>query len=274
MLLVDGDHEPAGVGLFRDGSLAGGRAPGRARSRSSRRRGSARCAAGSTPDRGPARPRSWPQHVARWGAPLHLAVDTREVHRSDDAAVAERIGVAVGVVGVGEIALGRDVVADERDLRRCRCGTGVPDSDSRSMRARTRAGSRRPTPVRGRRGGSRRGSRSPSAAKPAQLVGSRPGRDLLIGRDEAVHVAGETLTRRPVGIELQAHPVGGERPLDLQVARRRDHDETASLVGERGACAREGERRLAGPGRRDGEEIRCVARRGTDRTRRAARGGG
>ena len=53
--------------------------------------------------------------VARWRRPLHFAIDSREIDGPDNAAVAERIGVAIRVVGVSKFAFGGVVVPDERN---------------------------------------------------------------------------------------------------------------------------------------------------------------
>ena len=46
-----------------------------------------------------------------------------------------------------------------------------------------------------------------SGRQPRQLLRGGAHGELLVRGDEAVHVARETVARRPVGIELEAHPV-------------------------------------------------------------------
>ena len=217
-----------------------------------------------------------PQHVARRRAPLHLSVDAWEVDGPHDTAVAERVGVAVHEVGVGEVTLGGDVVADERDLR--------------AVAAERRARQRQPLRREFERLEHAVAPRPLVAGvvdlvedhhavggQPAQRVGGGAGGHLLVGGDEAVDVAGEPLPGRPVGVELEAEPVGGERPLDLQVAGGRDDHEPAAdggavvgPVGQRRAGAGERERRLARARGGDREEVGRGRARGTGRRPRAA----
>ena len=179
---------------------------------------------------------------------------TRGSRRSDDAAVAERVGIAVGVVGVGQIAFTGGVVANERDL-----GGVAP-----------KRGARQRQPSMGVREG------LPDAVAPRLLVpgmvhlvedhepldgqsrelrGRGTGGHLLVGGDEAVHVASQAVARRPVRVEFETQSMGGQRPLGLQVAGRCDHDERSGRLGEARPSTREGERRLPGAGCRHREEV-------------------
>ena len=165
VLLVGGDHEATGIGLLLAHRCAAARAPGRAPWAASRRRGSVRCAVGPTPGRGPARRRTSPAARHRTVCSIPSVRRRGEVDRADDAAVAQRIRVAVGVVGVGEIAFGDRRRSGRTGSSRCRCGTACPTATAAWPPARTPGTRRHPTPVRGRRGGSRRGSpcRRPTA---------------------------------------------------------------------------------------------------------------
>ncbi len=82
--------------------------------------------------------------------------------------------------------------------------------------------------------------------EPGQLLRRAAHRELLVGRDQAVDVAGQAVAGRPVGVELQAHPVGCLRPLDLEVAGWCHDDQRSVLVGKRGAGAGQCEGRLTG----------------------------
>ena len=213
-------------------------------------------------------------HVARRRRPLHLAVDPREVDRAHDAAVAQRVGVAVRVVGVRQVALAAGgVVADERDLDRVAAERGTRQ---RQPAAGVPNATRTPSPQAFSWPAWWISSRitKPPAESPASFGGGVARGDLLVGGDEAVDVAGEPVARGPVGVELQPEPVGGERPLDLEVAGRRDDDQGARLLGEAGSSAGERERRLAGARawRRRGSRGRRWP--GTVRRRHAARGAG
>jgi hypothetical protein len=85
-------------------------------------------------------------------------------------------------------------------------------------------------------------------AEPGELGGGVAGGDLLVGGDEAVHVAGEAVAGAPVGVELQAEAVRGERPLDLEVAGRCDDDQRAWFLGEAGRAQARAKVVLPAPG--------------------------
>ena len=118
--------------------------------------------------------------------PLHVAVDPGEVHRPHDAAVGQRLAVAVLVVGPGLV----EVVVDERD------GAGV--GAERRARQRQASTARRRTPR------ATADAPRPVVARVVDLVehhervprpawprrGRRRGH-LLVGRDDAVHVGGQ-----------------------------------------------------------------------------------
>ncbi len=199
-----------------------------------------------------------PEHVARRRVPLHLTVDPGKIDRSDHAAVAEGVGIAVGVVGVGEVPLGGHVVAHERDL-----GAVAAKRRARQRQPLGRQLERPPDPV------------SPRPLVPGMVdfvedhhpVDSQPPervrrcghRDLLVGGDDPVDVAGNALPGAPVRVELEPEPVCRERPLDLEMARRSDHDQAPRVLGERGPGTRQRESRLAGPRGGDREEVGTLA---------------
>ena len=204
-----------------------------------------------------------PQHVAGRRAPLHLAVDAREVDGPHDAAVAQRVGVAVRRSRRGRGRLRPSRRSGRTGSWRCRCGTACPTATAAWPPARTPGST--PSPQARSCAGvvDLVEDHHPVGGQPAQGVGRLRRGDLLVGGDEAVDVAGQALARRPVGIELEAEPVGGERPLDLEVARRSDHHEPTAggrsirhPVGERRPGAGQGERRLAGARGGDREEVR------------------
>ncbi len=190
----------------------------------------------------------------------HLAGVGHEQHRPHDV-VGERVGVAVGEVGGrGRDAVVAGRVADERD----RVDVG----------AERRAGQRQPA------GG--RVERLAHALAPRQRVAGvvdlvedhqglealgadphreRVDRDAGVGhRDADVVVGGPALARGVGRVDRDAGPRRGLGPLGLEVLGRRDDgdpvdDAAAQQVGRDG----QRERRLAGAGRRDGEEVAGLA---------------
>ena len=206
-------------------------------------------------------------HVAVRGAPLHLAAHAREVDGPHDAPVAQRVPVAVLVVGHGLLRL----VAHERDGARV----------GAERRARQRQ------PARGVR--ERLAQRLAPGLLVARVVDlvehhvgaarERPDRrrahgHLLVGGHHAVHVGRQpAVAGRPGRVEVQPEAGRRCRPLDLEVGGgRHDHD-LGGPLGERGAQGREREGRLAGAGRGHGQEVGVAARPRTGRGPRAARGG-
>ena len=81
------------------------------------------------------------------------------------------------------------------------------------------------------------------------------GRHLLVGGDEPVYVAGKGLAGGPVDVEFEADPVCGAGPLQLEVAGRGDDDEPALMGAQGGHGTGQGEGRLPGARRGDGEEV-------------------
>ena len=212
------------------------------------------------------------QHVARRGAPLHLAVDPREVDGPHDTAVAERVGVPVGVVGVGQVTLGGGVIAHERDLGAVAAERGARQRQPACAELERSLDAVAPRPfvasvvdlVE---------DHHPLGGDAAHLLGGGPRGELLERRDDPVDVTCDALSRGPVGIELEPEPVGGERPLHLEVARRRHDHEPARRalpgpVRQLGARTGERERRLAGARGRDREEVGVGA--GTEQLERCA----
>ena len=188
-------------------------------------------------------------HRAVRRRPLHVPVRAREVDGPHDAAVGERVRVAVLVVGHGLVA----VVRDERD--RARVGT------------KRRAGEREPA-ARAVERLADRGAPGPVLRRVVQLVedderaagdpGEQPGarRDLLVRGDDAVHVGRQRpVRRRPGRVEVERERRRGAGPLELQVRRRRDDDEPRRVLRELVAGGRQRERRLAGARGRDREEV-------------------
>ena len=114
----------------------------------------------------------------------------------------------------------------------------------------------------------------PSAASPRSFAAVLPHRHLLVGGDQAVDVTCEALAGTQSGSSCRPDPMGGERPLDLQVAGR---------APPRRACVA---RRPGWPGHRRVRRSSCRhrawrrrgsrgrGRPGTLRTQHAARGGG
>ena len=82
------------------------------------------------------------------------------------------------------------------------------------------------------------------------VLAQRPGigRNLLVGHDDAVHVAWQPTRRgRPARLEVQAEAGGGVGPLELEVAGRRDHHQPVRRVERQvPERCRERERCLAG----------------------------
>ena len=212
--------------------------------------------------------------VAGLGAPAHRAAVGQEEHRPHDA-VAQRLGVAVGVVGGGPAdavaALG---VGDERD------GAGV--------RPERRAGEADPA------GGGL--ERLADRVAPGQVVaavvdlveddqrgrglGAGPVQQRLaghlgVGERHAVELgAVPALGVGEVRVDADAHPAGGVGPLGLEVLGGGDDgdppdDPPGQQLG--GEAQRVG--RLAGAGRGDGEEVAGVLRAGTGPGPRPARHG-
>ena len=101
--------------------------------------------------------------------------------------------------------------------------------------------------------------------QPGELRRGRSGGDLLIGRDESVHIASEPVARRPVGVQFEAESMCGERPLGLQMARRCDDDQRPGLLGERGPAQVSANVVLPAPGV-------ATARKSCGSIRRRARG--
>ena len=225
VLLVGRDHEPAGVGLL--AAHLGQPVVRRAQH--------AREPVALERQRGPqalARARRVEAVVERRRVdravrrrPLHLAVRAREVDRPHDAAVGERVAVAVLEVGHGLVA----AVGDERD--RARVGA--------ERRARQRQ-----APTRRREGLLDRGAPRALVGGVVQLVEARrrrpcasraqqrrARRDLLVGGDDPVHVGREApVGRRPGRVEVQRERRGRTRPLHLQVRGRRDDDQPSRAV--------------------------------------------
>ena len=198
--------------------------------------------------------------VAGLGAPPHAAAVGHEEHRAHDA-VAQRLGVAVGVVArADEGALGVELVGDERDRG--------------GVRAERRARQRQ-APLGGLEGLA--DAVAPAlrvtavvhlvedderAARGRQLaVQRRPRGDLGVGDGHTVVVLAVPADAvAELRVEADADPGGRVGPLGLEVLGRRDdgdplHDARAEQLGGHA----QGVGRLARAGRRDGEE---VARRG------------
>jgi hypothetical protein len=189
------------------------------------------------------------QHLAAARDPLHLATGPREVHRADDPSVAQ--GVVVAVLEVGDRLVrhvahewDRAGVAPERRPRERQAPGGCPERKAQRLA---------PRPV------------LPgvmdlvehdvrAAGQRLELRGAR--RHALVRRDDAVHVG-----RKPAGSHvpgrIQVQPQAGRRlgPLDLEVRRRRHDHHPRRLLGQDRSQGREGERRLARPGRGHGQEI-------------------
>ena len=131
--------------------------------------------------------------------PLHVAVDAGEVDGPHDAAVVQGLAVAVLVVGVGLVEA---VVVARTGWRRCRSGTGVPESARR--RAASSKAMRMPSP----HARSSPAWCSSSKITKASWATARSARGLhrhlLVGDDDAVHVGGQAaVARRPLGLEVQ-----------------------------------------------------------------------
>ena len=143
-----------------------------------------------------------------------------------DAAVGERLAVAVLVVGPGLV----EVVVDERDGARCRSGTACPTATAAAPR-RSNACS---TDVPHERSSPAWWISSKTTNAPRRQRRQRPRRrrDLLVGGDDAVHVGRQhAVAGRPLGVEVQAEAQRGLGPLVLQVLGRRHHHH----AGGRGA---------------------------------------
>ena len=139
---------------------------------------------------------------AAWSEPsgaVHsmCAVGAREVHGPHHTAVGQRLAVAVLVVGRRP----RRARSSRTGWPGCRCGTACPRWPGDGRPARTPAGPTRPTPGRRRRGGSRRRPRTRRWPRRRQHPGAR--RHLLVGGDDAVHVAREAGPRRPRRVEVE-----------------------------------------------------------------------
>ncbi len=194
-----------------------------------------------------------------WRGPLHQSVDPGEVDGPHHPAVAQRLAVAVLVVRHRLV----EHVAHEGDGRRV-----APEGGARQAQP----------PRGGVEGGAQRGAPGALVAgvvdlvedhegvarQTAQLGRRVAGGHLLVGGHHAVHVARQRDARRPRGVERQTEPVGGKCPLLLEVGGRRHHDEARwsgagatrrSHLAERDAGRGEGEGRLAGARRGDGQEV-------------------
>ena len=198
------------------------------------------------------------------GAPLELTGVGHEQHRPDHA-VAERLGVAVGVVGDRpRDAVGARRVGDERD----RVHVG----------AERRAGQRQPPVGRLERLAHPLAPRQRVAGvvdlvedhqglEPlgADAEGERVRRDAGVGhRDAEVVLGGLALARGVRRVDRDPGPARGLGPLVLQVlGRRHDRDPVDQPAAEQLGGHRQRERRLAGARRRDREE---VARQGARST--------
>ena len=193
--------------------------------------------------------------VARLGAPAHVAAVGEEDDGPHDA-VAERVAVAVGVVGGGA----PDAVVALLVRRRtgsgwCRTGRAYRSARAAGWRARTPPGTPRPR----------------TCESPAWWISSRmtrvlrcsmrlrcsigPHADTRVGDGDAVVLLAER-PRAVLRVELDPYPRGRLRPLLLQMLGRRDdghllHD----VVVQQPGGERERERRLAGAGGGDGEEV-------------------
>ena len=198
--------------------------------------------------------------VAGAGPPLQVAGVGEEQHRAHDV-VGERLGVAVGVVGHrSRDAVGGGRVGDERD----RVDVG----------AERRAGQREPA--------GRRLERLADALTPRQRVagvvhlvedhqrlealGAHPhrervDRDAGIGDRDPEVVAGDLALAGGVRrVDRDPGPGRGLGPLPLQVLGRRDDgDPVDDPAADQLGGHRQRERRLAGAGRRDGEEVAGLA---------------
>ena len=191
-------------------------------------------------------------------APLHHPVDAWEVDRPHHAAVAQGVGVAVGVIAVGRVAIGQRVVAHE--------------GDGRGVAAERGTAERQPS------GGRFEGvldAVAPGAlvagmvdlvqdhegigGQAAQHLSGAGGGHVLVGGDQPVHIAGQATQRGPVGVQLQAQAVGGLRPLSLQVAGGRDHDQPTTFLPQRPPGAGQREGGLAGARGGHGEVIGLVS---------------
>ena len=183
--------------------------------------------------------------------PFHQPVDAREVHRSHDGAVAQRVGVAVLVVGHGLV----EHVAHERDRLRVRAERCARDAEPA---------------VGAVEGGADRGAPRLVVAGVVDLVehdervrcqrgerlGRGPGGHLLERGHDAVHVRRQTaFARGPLVVEVKAEPRGGGGPLQLEVGRRRHDHQSAGALGHDRAGAGEGERGLACAWCGDGQEV-------------------
>ena len=199
--------------------------------------------------------------------PLHLAAGPREVDRTHHASVAERVAVAVLVVGDGLVLL----VAHERD------GLGVaPEWRARQGQASGRAVERRPqraTPrlVLGRMVDLVEHDVRPPAT--SRMASATHGHLLVAGHD-AVHVRRQAaLGRGPRRVEMElqrAAAAWAHWTLRCAVGATTTTGaaRSARAEPERG----QGEGRLAGAGCRDGQEVGPAGRRAAARGRRAARG--
>ena len=198
--------------------------------------------------------------VAGLGAPAHRAAVGEEEHRAHDA-VAQRRGVAVGVVGRrAQDAVLAHLVAHERD------GGGV--------RAERRAGERQPP------GGAVEGLADAVAPRPrvaavVDLVEDDQGRRLLGAAAVQLRLRGDRgvgqghpvvlvrLQAAGVGerrVELDADPAGGVGPLVLEVLGGGDHgDGPDDAAVEQLGRDPQGVGGLAGAGGGHGEEVALPA---------------
>ncbi len=228
---------PPASGCVARARPAAARGPGRAR----RQPLALQRQRGAQPLAGRGRRRAASSKVAEWtvpsGAdPLHLAVRAREVDGPHDAAVGERVAVAVLVVGA----------RPRRSRRSARTGSrrvsernGVPDSASR-----------RPAPAKATRIASPQARSSPawwSSSKHHERVARRAAparsalrRDLLVGDDDAVHVGRQApVAGRPRGLEVQVEAAAAARAhWSLRCCGRRHDDQPAARAARRGAAAR------------------------------------
>ncbi len=183
--------------------------------------------------------------------PLHLTVRRREVDGADDPAIRE--GVAVAVLEVRDRLVTE--VGDEGNRPRVRAKWRPGEGEAAAGTAERLANGGAPRAV-VRRVVELVEDDERVARQTAEDSGARG--DLLVRGDDPVHVARQPArTRRPHRVEMQRERSRGPRPLHLQMRRRRDHDQPAAAARQLVPRGGQGERRLAGARRRDGEEIGC-----------------
>ena len=185
-------------------------------------------------------------------APLHLAADPREVDRPHHAAVAQRVAVAVLVVGDGLVR----PRSGRTGWRACRSGTACPRGDRRRRALAERLADGVAPGLLVARVVDLVEDDVGAAGQRAQL--RRAHRHLLVGGDDAVHVR-----RQPaVGRATRPGPGGGRSRAaaaahwTLRWAVGATIDDPGRPLREGGAQGGQRERRLAGAGRGDGEEVR------------------